>query len=920
MWLKMNWAICFLSVFTVMIERLNEVTCFEIVLNTTALQCQPKHKDSFLPVGESVAYYFKEKHSKQNSSLAPGDYINCFWGFKALHDGYFVELYFHSIEPENGCNDSSIEVYVSGTFYEKICSRKKVEEMKLLGKAIFLKYSFLKEPKTTHFLKVIVRETSPVNPGCDFKTKEIGYRYHLLYDLTSAGAAPKDFGKIPAQGNLLLNVPFTLTLVNRENLGVTPCFDDFIIIPIEEIPSCHSAVDINCGWKKSSDISLVYELSDLKGYHWKINKKGTFKTKPIMLELDAICMYIEYLLSNIQGKGTFNIFALMNNKLTLLTKYSLQSEMWETVRLSLPLPSYLKGVTTQIVLEVEADVIVYINKIFGCNPYTMEDRHFISAGKNVLLFGSIEKEFQRSTGWCKNGGLLYGDECICPIGFHGIHCELGCGENKFGSDCGSYCSIFSSGCRQIIFCDDIVGCSCASGFTGEYCHIECNDKKYGANCQQKCGFCFDDTSCNIFTGYCDSGCKNGYLEPYCKDSLMHFIKPPNITNLSYEEITVTANINNETVLGVGSPSSYMVQTKQCDHKTWKSSEPEAISSVDRIVAVQRNLNADDCYNIRLLLLNKAKKYFEYQVPFTSFQTLCQGYIKYAINLLELWASGAKISWQKEKNDSADCIIKEYDLYITNGSNWKKFKVWSREFEFTSLLPDTTYRVKIKPVDENAVDENGAFSYVSFTTPTKCSDYVHDLKTLNIGAHDTDVTWEMGSDKQAKFILSYTCIKLLADPRVDCSKDQKKIVVTNSNEYKLKELYPFRQYNITVRYETCPEITNHNPLQFITRTDVPKVAPVNGVIKSISSTGVDITWSLPFDCSDCNGLIIGCYIYVTDKNHEKHYAGFVKTTNMSLKNLYPKMEYTIKIYLVNENGWNDSSFMKISFTTPPENSN
>lgn len=44
--------------------------------------------------------------------------------------------------------------------------------------------------------------------------------------------------------------------------------------------------------------------------------------------------------------------------------------MWETVRFNLPLPSYLIGVPTQLILKVEADGIVYMNKIFGCNPYS----------------------------------------------------------------------------------------------------------------------------------------------------------------------------------------------------------------------------------------------------------------------------------------------------------------------------------------------------------------------------------------------------------------------------------------------------------------------------------------------------------------------------------------------------------------------
>lgn len=67
--------------------------------------------------------------------------------------------------------------------------------------------------------------------------------------------------------------------------------------------------------------------------------------------------------------------------------------------------------------------------------------------------------------------------------------------------------------------------------------------------------------------------------------------------------------------------------KQCDTEEWASGEPQPMPSVNSIVAMQRNLKADECYNIRFLLLISTEEYFEYQVPFTSFKTLCQGNFK-----------------------------------------------------------------------------------------------------------------------------------------------------------------------------------------------------------------------------------------------------------------------------------------------------
>ncbi|XP_033122498.1 multiple epidermal growth factor-like domains protein 11 [Anneissia japonica] len=119
---------------------------------------------------------------------------------------------------------------------------------------------------------------------------------------------------------------------------------------------------------------------------------------------------------------------------------------------------------------------------------------------------------------CYNGGVC--DDitglCICPAGFKGANCEIGCGSNYFGRFCSVLCSWKSEeSCKEKVFCPpDPVGCNCIDGYGGLDCSQTCGTGWYGASCQQMC-------RCNVT--YCDRkyGCNNdscwdGYTGPQCQ--------------------------------------------------------------------------------------------------------------------------------------------------------------------------------------------------------------------------------------------------------------------------------------------------------------------------------------------------------------------------------------------------------------------
>ncbi|XP_030852020.1 tie-like receptor tyrosine kinase [Strongylocentrotus purpuratus] len=114
---------------------------------------------------------------------------------------------------------------------------------------------------------------------------------------------------------------------------------------------------------------------------------------------------------------------------------------------------------------------------------------------------------------CSNGGEC--DDvtgvCVCPPGFHGDTCEIGCGANVYGSSCEHECT--GNSCRFMQFClPDPYGCSCATGFAGLACNKACPDGHYGAGCLQTC-HCENGGLCDPYAGCL---CVGNWTGPTCE--------------------------------------------------------------------------------------------------------------------------------------------------------------------------------------------------------------------------------------------------------------------------------------------------------------------------------------------------------------------------------------------------------------------
>ncbi|XP_046546229.1 multiple epidermal growth factor-like domains protein 10 isoform X1 [Haliotis rubra] len=92
-----------------------------------------------------------------------------------------------------------------------------------------------------------------------------------------------------------------------------------------------------------------------------------------------------------------------------------------------------------------------------------------------------------------------------------------CTDGSFGPDCGTWCY-----CRNTSeVCDKITGyceSGCKDGYTGTGCQEPCPHGRYGSGCMETCGHCAGgDQNCHNVDGTCSHGCQEYWSGKLCKE-------------------------------------------------------------------------------------------------------------------------------------------------------------------------------------------------------------------------------------------------------------------------------------------------------------------------------------------------------------------------------------------------------------------
>ncbi|XP_054268642.1 uncharacterized protein LOC128990330 [Macrosteles quadrilineatus] len=529
----------------------------------------------------------------------------------------------------------------------------------------------------------------------------------------------------------------------------------------------------------------------------------------------------------------------------------------------------------------------------------------------------VIKPVTNSTNDCWNGGKLTTAGCACTPGFSGTNCEIGCGRNKFGRDCGGFCSYYDQECRGLLLCSNFTACQCAPGYQGPDCTQACTVGWYGNDCSQQCGHC-GDGHCDIYTGYCVS-CEEGYLAPHCKTASVYYGAIPTVTSPSYNTIVVSFDPDNYISQGEP-PQLYQIQYREKGNE-WKVHTSKIIlkssehSIKDQIISENiKELKPGILYQVRVLLIDaNFQKYQGNLVQTADILTKCDIPSIYNYNLEAVTnTTSITVSWSYNPEDENWCPVETYEVTWKEG--WKRQVAFTKENHFTlsHLVPGLKLKYQVR------AKTSGGFAPYSTTMMTSAVQTVlppvRNLHVVSRQSSSVELSWDPPIDSgegKLLYTILYECVDRPACSP-GCQNVNRGQLTQDGTSITLSPLLPFTEYKVTVRAIGGADSSIFVGTTKVVPTEVPSVT-VGTQRPRRTNTSVTVFWD---QTSVCTGYLLG-YNYQLTKESEGLdilASGFTKNTNVSFHNLTASSEYTVKVFVHTVAGWNPLSFLTIHINT------
>ncbi|XP_050437857.1 tenascin-like [Adelges cooleyi] len=528
---------------------------------------------------------------------------------------------------------------------------------------------------------------------------------------------------------------------------------------------------------------------------------------------------------------------------------------------------------------------------------------------------------------CYNGGIYVNKKCVCPPGFKGDNCAFACGPNKFGFDCTGICSMEEDNCKGAIICTNIFSCQCTTGYTGKFCEDECPRGYYGFGCNQKCSEnCLSD-ECNIFSGACTKGCKNGYIMPNCIEKYPWLIIAPKLVSSNMQSMTLNFDLSFDNIGGSRQkkPTYYHIMYKpvssegNVQYTNIKYIQPR----ISNITETIDGLAFDTLYRVGVVLLSEDGNFNE-DVKTAQYTTTCYEPVDVIYNLM-LHSKDPKsitATWKKHTRRSEnECKIYYHLTLKFNHTTVSENQISEVPYvvNFTNLLSSYLYTVEIRAHTALGLINRTEVAHTS-TKPTKGNIILRNIKgNADAFNHSIRLTWEL-ADSLIGDSINYT-IKYKVHRYFSCSHHPVESNWTTDNiygrlMYEILNSTPNTQYIINVEPSINSE-SLENTVFVKTPTSTPNLAPAVDKNQSLYITNQSVTVKWIFDqnqCTKLNGFFSGYHLIL--KNLE-NYTETVDDTKINTKeyvNLNPNTKYEIQIYIKNNDGYNPNYMLAIPFKT------
>ncbi|XP_060850877.1 uncharacterized protein LOC132929506 isoform X2 [Rhopalosiphum padi] len=544
-----------------------------------------------------------------------------------------------------------------------------------------------------------------------------------------------------------------------------------------------------------------------------------------------------------------------------------------------------------------------------------------------------------STKSCLNGGHLepIKSTCVCPPGFIGQFCEIGCGPNHYGADCKGICSMHADEmCRGLLMCTEYYGCTCPVGLTGALCDEDCQPGKYGASCKQKCSSNCRNNTCDQYTGICKHGCSQGYLPPYCLQKYPYLINPPRLLSDEYEVIEMELNFESDNVKGGDNTIKlkyYQIFYKSIIEEEFTKSEIKIINENNtRTTDILNNLEPDTTYIIGVLIITDDGNLNKEDIVYGQYKTSCiqPEITDYNIQVI----SGIKsvnVRWDRIYLKRLECNIIKYILTLTFNQS-KNQMSGIEEIESSSnnghlienLYPGYNYSISLTPkTNKGPMMSSHIYSFTPLITK-------NDVSIKDIVATTTDdkikISWKLKNTYQQDIIVNepFTYIVKFKLQRIlSCSLDNLKnnwtsVIISNRTSYEIFDVVPNAQYCIQVKVANDDIDTQQETQIFaLTQSSRPKTEPVFDLEHPmyVTNSSVFIQWKVdPINCSRLNGFLSTFYIELMDKENNILQVNETKKNYIYINDLHSNNYYELKVFIKTHIGYNPEYYMFTNFTT------
>ncbi|XP_069681400.1 uncharacterized protein [Periplaneta americana] len=681
-------------------------------------------------------------------------------------------------------------------------------------------------------------------------------------------------------------------------------------------------------------ISLGTEIMDGKikfdgDPSWSLTKEsGHFKSPSFVPSSNKLCLSVTYY--DRTADNFLELSVLLNNDTVNFESISTNylHSGWQTTRYMAQLPETIHdSVSVLLTAKSAGSSKLLIQRIAGCSNEDVEDIATLGETKTLPEQGydvAVARPSIHYSGvslTCMNGGKTNSEEtvCICPAGFIGRTCEIGCGENIYGLRCDARCSITTRGCQGMRLCRPKLPCSCAPGLKGTHCDTPCERGEYGVECKQKCGRC-SNVTCDAFTGQCPDGCEPGYFPPYCQDTYKYMSVAPE-TSPGFLDVVVTADLHSKDQKGLGTPLFYQIQYKKSGESSWLEFKPRSISMF-KVVMNITGLEPATLYQVRAVLIDfDGNSYQGERVASKEIRTKCKvpSAVHYNLHLAEATDDSLRVAWNYTSESHLWCPVTHFEVQMKEYWRWLSHTTPNnlQTAKFTKLLPGQKYEIRVRAV---TVDGPAPFSKVFVThTKDKTPRKVFQFELVSKTSNTLELRWSppvITAGTIASYRLSYQCLKLFACSEKNCShsKGQMEVATTTAT---LRDLLPHAQYSVNV----AALAAKWGPAAYIWAvTDIaePEVAPdpsPSSAAIQRTNTSFTVQWEPPQDCSNLNGYPTGYkYQLFLHSNSTLLKEGSTDLTTVTFTDLVPHTQYIVKVFLETSKGWSANHSLAIPVQT------